>query len=334
MAGLVWVPSAARAEVGGGGGDVPNGYSVSVSLHFYGRGVKGGDVTHSVTVHPSCYWSPASGNYTDAAAMLAWYDSVTGGLQTVEVLSEYGPRSVWEAAAQTEANGGDVSWYRAYCQDPADYSKFGIGGADGSTPIFGNPQGFNVFTFRAFNAGAAIPAPLVSPAELARAAYNEMTIPEPATGRNPMITKVGGAPTLVGLPTWFWVDDPLAVGDAQGTLDVTAEIQPAGGRVWATVVAATTGLNIAAHPVDYGSGHCDPASALVHYAPGVDESTACTVIFKHASTGHPAGMDVTASTDWNATWTGSGGTGGNLDPLHQEITTQVAVAEIQNIVTR
>ncbi len=333
LAGLLATSAPARAGVD----DTDNGYSASVSIHFYGSGVKGGSTTKSVIVHPSCWWEAAAGDYTNAAAMLKWYDEVTGGLQTYGILTQYGPREVWKDAADLEAAGGDVSWYRVYCKDPADYTRYGAGGVvDGvDPPIFGGPANAVTYLYHAYNAGQEPPAPLVPPAELARAAYDEMTIPEPISDYNPKIANSPGEPTLVGLPTWFWVTEPLALGEPgaaanTGELEVTAEIFPPFGRVFATVTAVTKQLEINSK---YGDGVCDRDKALVKYAGDSSDAAtegACTVIFKHAA----KALAVTTHTHWTATWVGSGGTGGDMDPKDQQAAFDVAVAEVQNIVTR
>jgi hypothetical protein len=324
--GLLCVPTAAQAGQADGNSD-PSGYTASVSIHFYGSGVPGGDIHRSVTVHPSCWWAPAAGPAGDAKAMLAWYDEVTQGATDNLTLSLYGPRSVWEEAAAKEAAGGDITWYKAYCKDPADYTKFGIDGTDnGVDPIPGQAPTWITYLYHPYNAGDAIPAPRVSPEELARAAREVMEIPEPVTNHNPKVN-APGAPTLVGLPTWFWVTEPKAVGNAEGALDVTADLQQPDGLVWAKVVAKTDGLSIASSS---GSALCPPKQALVKYANGASDANACTVVFTHAS----PSLAVTTRTDWSAVWTGSGGTGGDLDPLQRGLTIPIAVAEVQNIVTR
>jgi hypothetical protein len=84
-----------------------------------------------------------------------------------------------------------------------------------------------------------------------------------------------------------------------------------------------------------GSTSCGPDRARTAYADGVAENAACTVSFARASVAQgTAGWPVTASTNWQADWTGSGGTGGGLEPLARQVVTQVPVAEVQNIVTR
>jgi hypothetical protein len=337
LAAMLCVPSAARAAQfpSSGGDSGPSGYRVQVNIHFYGSGVKGRDVHDPVWVHPSCWWAPADGPYTDAVAMLAWYDAVTGKQQTRGNLDLYGPRSEWKREADAEAAGtADISWYQAHCDDPSDYTKFGVGGLEVGDPIEGNPVNFVTFLYHPFNVGERIPDPLVSAEEMARLARNHMDIQVPELSRNPMID-APGAPTLVGLPTWFWVGNPLSVGidpehpnNPVGTLDVTAELDQPDGRVWATVTAKTGGLSLDSA---YGGNDCAPTRAVVKYGPGVADSAACTVVFGHASTG----LQVTASTAWNAFWVGAGHpqpTG--LAGLTQAGNIAVAVAEVQNIVIR
>ena len=319
---LLGVPVAARAGQTPDGSSDPNGYTASVRIHFYGRGVPGGSAYVSVAVHPSCWWTQAG---TDAKAMLAWYDEVTGGATDNLTISLYGPRQVWVDAVAEEAAGHDLTWYKAYCKDPADYTKFGINGTDNGVDPGTGGVTWLTFLYRPFAAGAAVPAPRVSPEELARVAREQMVIPKPETDHNPKVNSPG-APTLVGLPTWFWVTNPLSVGDAQGTLDVTAELEQPDGLAWAKVVAATGGLSISSA---WGGAECSPERALIKYTGGAN-ANACTVVFTHAA----ADLAVTTSTAWNATWTGSGGTGGVLDPLNQNFTVPVSVAEVQNIVSR
>jgi hypothetical protein len=315
-----------------GAGSSPSGYTVSVRIHFYGSGVPGGSIFRRVRVHPTCYWAPADGPYTDAVAMLAWYDEVTGGLQTRGILDQYGPRSEWKKEADAEAAGtADISWYRAHCDNPADYNKFGVPGLEVGDPIPGNPANFVTFLYHPFNAGEAIPPPLVTTQELARVARNQLRIQKPQLEWNPKIDSAG-APTLVGLPTWFWVTNPLAVGmsagNRPGTLDVTAELNQPAGPIWAKVTATTNGLHIDSA---FGSTDCNPpALALVAYSPGLTDNQACTVVFTHAA----QGLAVQASTLWDAHWTGSDGAGGGLAGAAQVGNFAINVAEVQNIVTR
>ncbi|MCE0535658.1 hypothetical protein LWF15_09050 [Kineosporia rhizophila] len=312
----------------------PGGYSVSVQVHFSGNaapgGGEGGGSTISVNLHPVCWWEPATGNYQDAAAMLDWYDGVTGGVQSPGIFDQYGTRQVWEDAAAREAAGQDLSWYKAYCKDPRDYVDYGLGAEDygDDNPIAGENDNWSIFLYRAFGAGAPVPAPMVTPEELAEAARDNLQIPDPDIERNPKVRDTDDA-TLVGLPTFFWVTDPEAVGGEAGERFIRAEVVGAADPVWAEVTATTGGLNL-----DWPGGHklCPPEVALREYAPGLDEDGACTVEFTRASTGYPGGYPVQASTAWAAEWVGSDGGGGDLAPLANEITELIPVAEVQNVV--
>jgi hypothetical protein len=152
------------------------------------------------------------------------------------------------------------------------------------------------------------------------------------TDRNPMVN-APGTPTLVGLPTWFWVRDPLAVGEEAGNLDVTASVEQPDGLVWAKVVATTSGLSISSQYGGTLNGGCSPKQALTDYPnhPKAFDKDACTVEFTHAEVNLP----ITATTDWNASWTGSNNDGVHpLDFLRQQFNSTISVAEVQNIVAR
>jgi hypothetical protein len=299
-------------------GNVPgestgNGYEVSVRLTG-DAAPGGGGSTVRVRMRPSCWWAPSAGPYTDAKAMAAWFQSRTitaplvGGLGLpAQVL--FSTPDAWADAVRREESGQDMSWYMAVCRDPADLAGYVPG----------------VTYVRAFPVAQPLPAPRVDPAELARIARDAMVIPVPVTGRNPRI-RAAGAPTLVGLPTWFWVTDPAAVGGAAGTRTIRAQA----GDVWAQVVAQTGGLRLRSPS---GGAVCGPARATTRYAAGLRESAGCTVAFARASVAYPKGYPVTASTGWQATWTGSGGQTGTLDPLARTVTVNVPVAEVQNVVS-
>ncbi|GAB3239770.1 hypothetical protein [Kineosporia babensis] len=324
--------SGARADQTPGGDTEAGGYSVSVQVKFTGNAAPGGGggSTLAVNLHPVCWWEAAPGDYTNAEAMLDWYDAVTGGVQSPGMFAQYGPRSVWEDAAAREASGQDLSWYKAYCKDPRDYVDYGLGSVDtgDDNPIAGNNPTWTTFLFRAFGAGEEIPAPMVTPEELAQAARDNLQIPDPEIDRNPRVHETGDA-TLVGLPTFFWVTDPDSVGGEAGERFIRAEVVGAGEAVWAEVTAATGGLNL-----DWPGGHklCPPEVAMKPYTAGMGEAGACTVEFQRASTGYPGGYPVQASTAWTAQWVGSDGGGGALDPLANEVTELIPVAEVQNVV--
>jgi hypothetical protein len=220
-----------------------------------------------------------------------------------------------------------MSWYKVFCFNPADYADYGVGVVQNVDPINGDPTNWVTFLYKAFNVNEPVPAPRVSTEELAQAARKEMRIPAPTTERNPKID-AAGAPTLVGLPTWFWVA-PAAVGGDHGVRTITAALagpQP----LSATVTAKTDGLQLNSPA---GAAHCGPERAAVKYAKNLPDTAGCTLQFTKASVGYAKGYPVTASTSWNAVWTGSDGKGGELDGLTRTVVSLVPVAEVQTVVT-
>jgi hypothetical protein len=328
--GVVSAPTVAHAGQTPNIDNTSNGYSAEVQIRFTGDSAPGGGTTLSVRVQPTCWWEPAATpDYRDAVKSLAWYDGVTGGgVQTPGTIGQYGPRRIWEDAAKAEQAGtADTSWYRAACANADDLVRFDAGSSEtNENPVFGDETTAVTYYYRTFNEGEAIPPPLVDPEQLALAAREVMVIPEPEVDRNPKLASAG-QPTLVGLPTWFWVIDDEAVGGPAGDREITATL----GDVWARVTAKTGGLHLSSPA---GGADCTPARALVRYGNGVSEDSACTVQFERASVGLPNGYPVAATTNWDATWVGSDGTNGGLDALARAFTANVPVAEVQNIVTR
>jgi hypothetical protein len=327
--GLVSAPTTARAQQTPRGSNTTNGYVAQVQVEFTGEAAPGGGASLTVTVAPTCWWAPAATpDYQDAVKSLAWYKQVTGNVQTNGSVGEYGPIRIWEEAAKAEQDGtADTSWYRATCQDAKDLSRFDAGSTEEKDPTLVDEGTALTYYYRTFNANEAIPPPLVDPEQLALAAREVMVIPRPEVDRNPKLASAG-QPTLVGLPTWFWVVEDEALGGADGQREITATL----GNVSATVTAETHGLSLSSPA---GGKDCDREKALVHYGGGVSENSACTVQFERASVGLPNGYPVSATTDWNATWVGTGRPNPTaLEGLAREFTANVPVAEVQNIVIR
>jgi hypothetical protein len=326
--GMVSVPTTARAGQTPTGGSTPNGYVAQVQVEFTGEAAPGGGSTQTVTVRPTCWWEAAGTDPDDAVKSLAWYDQVTdGGAQTRGNIGTYGPRSKWEEAAKAEQAGtADTSWYRATCSDAKDLIRFDAGSSEEIPADFGLEATAVTYYYRTFPSNVPPPPPLVDPEQLALAAREVMVIPEPEVNRNPKLASAG-EPTLVGLPTWVWVVDDEAVGGPDGERRITATL----GNVSATVTAKTDMLHLTSPA---GGRDCLPSKALVHYGDGASEDSACTVQFERASVGLPGGYPVTATTNWPATWVGTGVPGGTLEPLTRNFTTNVPVAEVQNIVIR
>ncbi len=309
-------------------GDTGSGYQATARVKFSGDAAPNGSRVRRVTVPVICWWGPAPGSYTDPEQMLQAYDSGTLAAQTYTRFAgrSWSPivdqahavamsRADFLTAAEDAANGARLAWYVAQCRDSATLAEY-------QDFLHQCPLGM---VFNTYPVGDT-PQPQVEPQALAQVAREYMNLALPQVERNPKVTAAGGA-TLVGLPTWFWVTDPVAVGAPAGERMIRAEV----GTVYAEVVATTTGLHVTSPA---GSTSCTPRQSVVAWRQGTPESSACTLVFTKASVGYPQGYPVQALTTWTATWTGSGNTSGTLAPLTRAVTVSVPVAEVQTIVTR
>lgn len=277
-------------------------------------------------VPASCWWAPWSEVPADPAKWVDFYDDFVASLgpsSTVAGTYYTTPRrEAWEAAAARVAAGEKLSVYSVNCVD-SDLCK--VAAFVGGKAVYDTPgMACGVPLLTNFFPTGAPPQPQVDPADLAQLARDNMVIDAPAVDRNPKVAAVNQA-TLVGLPTWFWVTNPASVGGATGTRTIRAEV----GAVWAEVVATTGGLTLTSPA---GGRSCAPTVASTAYTPGAPDSAGCTVEFSRASVGYAGGYPVDASTAWTAAWTGSGGTGGQLDGLARTTTVNVPVAESQALV--
>ena len=337
LPGVVGVSATSACAGCSTGGQTPGGYSVQAQVHFTGDAAPGGGSTISTGVPATCWWSgfdqanaefnTPSASSTDPSTWLAYYDwtqtAINGTFTPARVT--YGERSVWEAAVARAQAGEKLQLFKASCRESAPECAVTtyVGGAAVKAPVGWGNCGLPV-TFSFFPVGAP-PVPTVDPADLALLARDHMVIPDPQIDRNPKVGTLGGA-TLVALPTWFWVTDPAAVGGSAGTRTIRAEV----GAVWAQVAAKTGGLTVTSPS---GGTTCSPSVAATPYRTGAPDASGCTVAFHAASVGYPGGYPVDATTTWEAAWTGSGSTSGQLAGLTRGSQVTVPVAESQAIVT-
>lgn len=148
---------------------------------------------------------------------------------------------------------------------------------------------------------AATGAPQVTPQQLLQQALNQLQIPTLRARTAPP----RGRDALVGLPEWFWV--PRAAWRPQ-SVTVSA------GPVWATATASPTGLSF-----EPGSGSgpvacTGPGTAYRPAKPAAQQHTACSFTYLQPSAGQPGNAyQASITVTWNVSWTGSGGTGGEVD---------------------
>ena len=170
--------------------------------------------------------------------------------------------------------------------------------------------------------GATTANPGVTPQELLKWALADLSVPLPAPATAPPRGHTG----LVGLAEWVWLP-------ARQWRPVTAQVSV--GPVWARVTAVPGKLTISP-----GGGLADvscagPGTAYNPRLPASAQHTDCSYTYDQSSDlqpGHAYQASVTVT--WTATWTGSGGAGGTVNPPLQETANfPVRIGEGQALVT-
>lgn len=126
---------------------------------------------------------------------------------------------------------------------------------------------------------------------------------------------------LVGLSTWFWVENPWFEQRA------TAAI----GDVSATVHAVPVGVDW--DTGDGGNELCDRGVAYDLRRPARAQSSGCTHVFQRSSAAEPGGVRrIIATQRWVAWWSSSTGEGGALGILSRSAAVSLRVVELQALV--
>jgi len=319
---------------GAGAGSGGSGYYATVVFEDTtpGGGTGGGAVegrrSARVFVPARCWWEPASADYDDPEAMMAWYEGMLNQQSTFWFsVDHFGSTADYERAVDSlkGPRADRLYWYRADCRDPEDLGEF-TGDTDGTVTY--------MRTFRhSGGEPVGLPAPRVDFANLARLVATEhMDLPLPQVDRNPRVSSLGGGGTLVNVPTWFWVTNAAALGNARGVLSVKASIV-GHEDLWVEVVARNDGLVVSVPPGNDGVT-CSPDRARTAWRDGLEDSDGCTVSFSRASVGSPGGHEVRASVTWRASWTSSEQAAAQpLESRTRTTTLHVPVAEVQAVVT-
>jgi hypothetical protein len=164
-------------------------------------------------------------------------------------------------------------------------------------------------------------APLVGdPMVAVHEAYQEVRrqVAAPRLGWTPL----GEDLTLVGTDTWLWVANP---GDAYGTVSATASVP----GITVTVTARARQVRW-----DMGDGQqvvcATPGTPWQVGMSGDDPSPDCGHRYTRESGAAPGGrFRVRATVTWDVSWTGTGGLGGDIDPLQMAATRPLRVVELQ-----
>jgi hypothetical protein len=170
--------------------------------------------------------------------------------------------------------------------------------------------------------GSTAGNPGVTPQQLEQWALADLTVPVPV----PVTAPPRGDRGLVGLPEWVW----MSPADWH---PVSAQVTV--GPVFAKVTAVPTTITISP-----GGGQrpvtCNgPGTAYNRALPAGGQHTDCSVTYTRSSDLQPGSTyRASVTVTWTASWVGSGGTGGAINPPLQETTTfGIRVAEGQALVT-
>ena len=163
-----------------------------------------------------------------------------------------------------------------------------IGGRVGSGPL-------------AVLVSRATGAPAVTPQQLMQQALQELQVPTLRAQTAPP----RGQDALVGLPEWFWV------ARAQWH---AVSVTVSAGPVWATATATPTGLSFQPGG-GLGPQTCaGPGTAYKKSRAAAQQHTDCSFTYLQPSTGQPGNeYQASITVTWNVSWTGSGGTGGEIN---------------------
>ena len=170
--------------------------------------------------------------------------------------------------------------------------------------------------------GSTTANPGVTPEQLMQMALASLKVPVPAPDTAPPRGDRG----LVGLPEWVWLP--------RGSWHpVTAQVSV--GPVWARVTAKPVSISISPGGGQPGVSCPGPGTAHDPRLPASAQHTDCSVTYLRSSLQQPRNQYQTSVTvTWTASWTGSGGAGGAINPpLTQTTTFGIRVAEGQALVT-
>lgn len=241
-----------------------------------------------------------------------------------------------DGPTQTQATSGAVVDPCFYVPIPALKGDPRLGGADPSTGVLylvSCPDALNVATRNViFQQQGAIwtpngtpPAPPPpDPAQVAEEAAGKMTAPDPVIHLGPNAKQVA-----VKVPVWLWIDKPQP-------MTLTVAVRGLSVTVTATQISTSWSMGEGDRigPSSAGGSPVTCAGTGTAPPPHPDRTVIppCGYTYTWKSlperTGGTGTYPVTATTNWQVTWTASDGTNGTLPaPLTPTATEQVAVGE-------
>jgi len=158
---------------------------------------------------------------------------------------------------------------------------------------------------------------VIDPRVLAERAAAALDLPEPTIHMSP------DGDQVVRLASWLWI--PAAQWENR-------QVSASAGPVTATVTATPARLTW-----DMGNGDqvsCDGPGTAYGARQAAQGTSGCRYTYRHSSAGQPGeAYDVTATIEWELTWTATGAAGGgDLGAVAMSATESVRVTEIQALV--
>jgi hypothetical protein len=164
--------------------------------------------------------------------------------------------------------------------------------------------------------------PAVTPQQLLQRALSELEIPALQPHTAPPLGRDG----LVGLPEWFWV-----AASAWHQLSVTVRAGP----VWATAMAMPELLTFQPGGGLSAVSCAGPGEPYDQALSAAGQHTRCSYTYEQPSASQPGHVyQAAVGVNWRIWWTGSGGTGGLLNPaLSIPVAIALPVAQGEALVT-
>lgn len=161
--------------------------------------------------------------------------------------------------------------------------------------------------------------PLFAAERAADLAISRLPLPNPRLGVNPPASR----PLLVGLPTWYWLANPLRPLRTSATA----------GGVTATVTAQPTGATF--DPGDgTGTISCpDGGTAYDNRKAPQDQHSSCRHTYQWVSARSTVGTwNLTATVTYRVTWAATNGQTGDLGTLTRSSTVPLVVTEANALI--
>lgn len=265
---------------------------------------------------PACWYEPYSPDEF-AKSTEEGYDLVAGDPRQ--------PSYAKSSVAQFRSYYKDGE-YKNYNKDKADEGNWWVATQDPDRWLTAEAQQCDKQPFWVDNGDTPPVKDAVTSEVLAQLAYNRVHVPD---------TRVTLAPedtTKVNLPTWAWLDKAKFKD-----VSVTASLNVRSLNIQATTTAKPVSLKLEPGTSDAESypadGECrinDDGSIGEAYAKGnADRTPPCGI--KYLRSSGDGTYKLRATITWNVSWTGTGGTGGDLPDGTFGTTQDITVQEIQSV---